>query len=116
MCAWHPALGRPSPHSIHDRNSDYDPWRDDGSGPKDPARPARRRLPARALLVGPSMLLLFIGLGIEPGWGRFLACVGLLLLGILVVVTWVDPARLRSTALKTLYLAGFAAYVATLFV
>jgi len=115
MCAWHPSLGRPNPHSRFTKDEHFDPWRDEDQDPADALRPPRQGLPLRALLVVPSVFFLLIGLGIEPGWGRFMAWVGLLLLGILVVVTWSARETLGRLLLQTVFVGGLVAYVVTLF-
>ena len=113
---WHHALRRPNPHSLLDKDEHHDPHRDDGSEVEESRRFARRALPSRAWLVAPATLFLFIGLGFDPVWWRFLVCFGLLLLGPLVIVNWNNPVGNRSAWLKTLYAAAFGSYVLTLFI
>lgn len=112
----HPAFDTPTTHPGGDYAARYGPWRDDARNTWRGVRPARRASAARALVLIATLGILPIGLVMEPGWGRFLALIGLLHLGALVAVTWCDPVRLRGLALKTAYVVGFAAYVATLFV
>ena len=112
----HPVRRRPTPHHQGHQDKYIAPLRVDGSDPRRGAQPARRGALARALFVFPTMILVLATLGFDPTWGRFMACVGLLLLGIFVVLSWFDPSRPRRLAFRILYVGGVLAYVATLFV
>ncbi len=71
-----------------------------GRAPNLAVQPAGLRVPARALLVFPTTIFLLATLGLAPGLGRFMACVGLLVLGILVKIVFrlALPIELRTWA------------------